>query len=73
MENKINETSITNFSKCMNLLSINEILGEIEKFKALINTLRLDGYHERKKLNTLKIAIDTISKLCKPYFSKHAK
>ena len=55
-----------------NLLSITEILGEIKKFKALINTLRLDGYHERKK-NTLKIAIDTISKLCKPYFAKHPK
>ena len=33
-----------------NLLSITEILGEIKKFKALINTLRLDGYHERKKI-----------------------
>ena len=73
MEKKINGAYITNFTKYMHLLSINEILGEIKKFKALINTLRLDGYHERKKINTLKIAIDTISKIYKPYFSKHPK
>ena len=73
MENKINEAYIANLRKYMHLLSINEIFGEIKKFKALINTLRLDGYHERKQINTLKSAIDTINKLCKPYFSKNAK
>ena len=57
----------------MHLLSINEIFDEIKKLKAFINTLRLDGYHERNKINTLKSAIDTINKLCKLYFSKSAK
>ena len=73
MENKINETYIANLSKYMHLLSINEIFDEIKKLKAFINTLRLDGYHERNKINTLKSAIDTINKLCKLYFSKSAK
>ena len=49
MENKINEAYIANFRKYMHLLSINETLAEIKKFKALINTFRLGGYHERKK------------------------
>ena len=49
MENKINEAYITYFSKYMHLLSIKEILRAIKKFKALINTLRLDGHHEGKK------------------------
>ena len=73
MENKINEAYIANFSKYMHLLSINETLAEIKKFKALINTFSLGGYHERKKINTLKSAKDTIKKLCEPYLSKNAK
>ena len=73
MEKKINEAYIANLSKYMHLLSINEIFDEIKKLKAFINTLRLDGYQERNKINTLKSAIDTINKLCKLYFSKSAK
>ena len=73
MEKKINEAYIANLSKFMHLLSINEIFDEIRKLKAFINTLRLDGQHERNKINTSKSAIDTINKLCKLYFSKSAK
>ena len=56
MENKINEAYIANLSKYMHLLSINEIFDEIKKLKAFINTLRLDGYHKRNKINTDKIS-----------------
>ena len=73
MENKINEAYIANLSTYMHLLSINEIFEEIKKLKAYIDKLKLTGYHERNKINTLKSAIDTINKLCKLYFSKSAK
>ena len=46
MENKINEAHIVNLSIYMHLLSVNEILEEIKKVKAFINTLRVTGYHK---------------------------
>ena len=57
----------------MHLFSINERFDEIKKLKAFINTLRLDRFHERNTVNTLKSAIHTINKLCKLYFSKSTK
>ena len=73
MQNKINEAHIANLSTYIHLLSINERFDEIKKLKAFINTLRLDGYHERNTINTLKSAIHTMNKLWKLYFSKSAK
>ena len=73
MQNKINEAYIANLSTYIHLLSINERFDEIKKLKAFINTLRLDGYHERNTINTLKSAIHTMNKLWKLYFSKSAK
>ena len=35
----------------MHLLSVIEILEAIKKIKAFINTLRVTGYHEKKKKN----------------------
>ena len=57
----------------MHLFSINERFDEIKKLKAFINTLRLDRFHERNTVNTLKSAIHRINKLCKLYFSKSTK
>ena len=57
----------------MHLLSINEIFDEIKKLKAFINKLKLNGYPERNKINTLKRAIDAVNKLSKLYFSKSAE
>ena len=54
MENKINEAYIANLSTYMHLLSVNEIFEEIKKVKAFINTLRVTGYHEKNKLDSLK-------------------
>ena len=75
MQNKINEAYIGYLSTYtyMHLLSINGIFDEIEKLKALINTLRFDRFHERNTGNTLKSAIHTMNKLWKLYFSKSAK
>ena len=71
MKIEINETYIANLSTYMHLLSNNEIIEEIKKPKAYINHIRIDGYHERNKINTLKIAIDTINKLSNISFKKH--
>ena len=60
MENKTNEAYIANLSIYMHLLSVNEIFEEIKKVKAFINTLRVTGYHEKNKLDSLK-------KSCKYY------
>ena len=57
----------------MHLLSINEIFDEIKKLKAFINKLKLNGYPERNKINTLKRAIDAVNKLSKLYFSQSAE
>ena len=73
MENKINEACIANSSTYMHLLSVNEIFEEIKKVKAFIDTLRVTGYHEKKKLDSLKKAVSTINKLSKLYFSKSAE
>ena len=73
MENIINEAYIANLSTYMHLLSINEIFDEIKKLKAFINKLKLNGYPERNKINTLKRAIDAVNKLSKLYFSKSAE
>ena len=54
----------------MHLLSVNEIFEEIKKVKAFINSLRVNGYHEKNKLVLLKKAVNTMNKLCKIYFSK---
>ena len=73
MENKINEAHIVNLSIYMHLLSVNEILEEIKKVKAFINTLRVTGYHERNELDSLTKAVSTINNLRKLYFSKSAE
>ena len=73
MENKINEAYIVNLSTYMHLLSVNEIFEEIKKVKAFINTLRVTGYHEKNKLDSLKKAVSTINNLSKLYFSKSAE
>ena len=73
MENIINEAYIANLSTYMHLLSINEIFDEIKKVKAFMNKLKLNGYPERNKINTLKRAIDAVNKLSKLYFSKSAE
>ena len=73
MENKINKAYIADLSTYMHLLSINEIFEEIKNLKAYINTLKIDGYPQKNKINTLKRAIDAINKLSKLYFSKSAK
>ena len=70
MENEINEAYISNLSTYMHLLSINEIFEEIKKLKAFIDKLKINGYPERNKINTLKRAMDAINKLSKLYFSK---
>ena len=57
----------------MHLLSVNEIFEEIKKVKAFINTLRVTGYHEKNKLDSLKKAVSTINNLSKLYFSKSAE
>ena len=72
MENEINEAYISNLSTYMHLLFINEILEEIKKLKAFIDKLKINGYAERNKINTLKRAMDAINKLSKLYFSKSA-
>ena len=54
----------------MHLLSVNEIFEEIKKVKAFLNTLRVNGYHEKNKLVLLKKAVNTMNKLSKIYFSK---
>ena len=72
MENKINEAYIVNLSIYMHLLSVIEILEEIKKIKAFINTLRVTGYHEKNKLDSLKKSVSTINNLRKLYFSKSA-
>ena len=57
----------------MHLLSVIEILEAIKKIKAFINTLRVTGYHEKKKkIDSLKISVSTINNLRKVYFSKSA-
>ena len=73
MENKINDAYIVNISTYMHLLSVNEIFEEIKKVKAFINTLRVTGYHERNKLDSLTKAVSTINNLRKLYFSKSAE
>ena len=73
MENKTNEAYIANLSIYMHLLSVNEIFEEIKKVKAFINTLRVTGYHERNKLDSLTKAVSTINNLSKLYFSKSAE
>ena len=73
MKNKINEAYIANLSTYMHLLSVNEIFEEIKKVKAFINTLRVTGYHEKNKLDSLKKAVSTINNLSKLYFSKSAE
>ena len=73
MENKINEAYIDNLSEYMHLLSINEIFDETKNLKAFTDQLKITGYPERNKINTLRRAIDTINKLNKLYFSKSAK
>ena len=72
MENKINEVHIANLSIYMHLLSAIEILEAIKNIKAFINTLRVTGYHEKNKLNSLKKSVSTINNLRKLYFSKSA-
>ena len=57
----------------MHLLSVNEIFEEIKKVKAFINTLRVNGYHEKNKLVLLRKAVNTMNKLSKIYFSKSVK
>ena len=73
MKNKINEAYIANLSAYIYLLSVNEIFEEIKKVKAFINTLRVTGYHEKNKLDSLKKAVSTINNLSKLYFSKSAE
>ena len=73
MENKINEAYIANLSSYMHLLSINEIFDEIKKLKAYVDKLKINGYPEINKINTLKRATDAINKLSKLYLSKTAK
>ena len=73
MENKTNEAYIANLSIYMRLLSVNKIFEEIKKVKAFINTLRVTGYHEKNKLDSLKKAVSTINNLSKLYFSKSAE
>ena len=73
MENTTNEAYIANLSIYMHLLSVNEIFEEIKKVKAFINTLRVTGYHEKNKLDSLKKAVSTINNLSKLYFSKSAE
>ena len=73
MENKTNEAYIANLSIYMHLLSVNEIFEEIKKVKAFINTLRVTGYREKNKLDSLKKAVSTINNLSKLYFSKSAE
>ena len=72
MENEINEAYISNLSTYMHLLFINEIFEEIKKLKAFIDKLKINGYPETNKINTLKRAMDAINKLSKLYFSKSA-
>ena len=73
MENIIDGAYIGDLSTYMHLLSINEIFDEIKKLKAFINKLKINGYPERYKTNTLKTAIDAVNKLSKLYFSKSAE
>ena len=54
MENKINDAYIVNLITYMHLLSVNEIFEEIKIVKAFINTLRVTGYHEKNKLDSIK-------------------
>ena len=57
----------------MDLLSINEIFGEIKKLKVYVDKLKRTGYPERNKINASKRAIDVINKLNKLYLSKTAE
>ena len=52
--NNINEAYIINLSKCMHLLSTNQIFREIKKVKAFIGYLREAGYNEKNKNIHLK-------------------